>query len=120
MTANTSSIHDRQFVHGSRPLENESPELAGVLQKIVQNAGALLEVSSCSVELSDITGTALVTLAALQKNGLKPRQTRFEFNEGVAGWVAEHREPLVINDVSLDSRFKRLGRTPIGSMMCVP
>src|SRR5207248_9593864 len=120
MTANISSLHDRQFMHAASPLENEPQELVGVLQKIVQNAGALLEVNSCSVALSDITGTALITLAALPKNGHKPRYTRFELNEGVAGWVAEHRTSLVINDVSLDPRFKRLGRTPIGSMMCVP
>ena len=120
MTARISSINNRHFVPGSVPIENESQELAGLLQKIVQNAGALLEVESCSVALFDAIGTALVTLAALQKNGHKPRHTRFKLNEGVAGWVAEHREPLIINDVSLDPRFKRLGRNPIGSMMCVP
>ena len=120
MTANLSSLHDRQFVYGVNPLENESQELVGVLQKIVQNAGALLEVNSCSIALADGTGTTLMTLAAIQKNGHKLRQTRFQLNEGVAGWVAEHRQSLIINDVSLDPRFKRLGRLPIGSMMCVP
>src|SRR5437016_1129752 len=120
MTARISSINNRHFVHSSVPIENESQELAGLLQKIVQNAGALLEVESCSVALFDAIGTALVTQAALQKNGHKPRHTRFKLNEGVAGWVAEHRESLIINDVSLDPRFKRLGRNPIGSMTCVP
>src|SRR5712691_8014430 len=120
MTARISSINNRHFVRSSVPIENESHELAGLLQKIVQNAGALLEVESCSVALFDAIGTALVTLAALQKNGHKPRHTRFKLNEGVAGWVAEHRESLIINDVSLDPRFKRLGRNPIGSIMCVP
>ena len=61
-----------------------------------------------------------VTLAALNKEGHKPRHTRFQKSEGVAGWVAEHREALIINDVSLDPRFKRLGRIPVGSMVCVP
>src|SRR5436853_7767767 len=107
MSGRISSINDPQFVHSSVLIENESQELIGVLQKIVQNAGALLEVGSCSVALSDAKGTALVTLAALQKNGHQPRHTRFELNEGVAGWVAEHREPLIINDVNLDPRFKR-------------
>src|SRR5438270_987853 len=120
MTARISSINNRHFVPSSVPIENESQELAGLLQKIVQNAGALLEVESCSVALFDAIGTALVTQAALQKNVHKPRHTRFKLNEGVAGWVAEHREPLIINNVSLDPRFKRLGRNPIGSMMCVP
>ena len=85
MTARISSINNRRFMHSSVSMENESQELAGLLQKIVQNAGALLEVDSCSVALSDATGSALVTLAALPKNGHKPRHTRFELNEGVAG-----------------------------------
>ena len=120
MTTNISSIHDRQFVSSLASVEGESQELVDVLQKIVYNAGALLEVRNCSVALLDASGTTLVTLAALQRNGRSPRHTRFRHNEGVAGWVAENCEPLVINDVSLDPRFKRLGRTPIGSIMCVP
>ncbi len=120
MTTNISSIHDRQFVSSSASVEGESQELVDVLQKIVYNAGALLEVRNCSIALLDASGSTLVTLAALQKNGRTPRHTRFRLNEGVAGWVAENCEPLVINDVSLDPRFKRLGRTPIGSIMCVP
>ncbi len=120
MTANISFIHDRQFVNNTTLIEGESQELVDVLQKIVQNAGALLDVQNCSVALLDATQTTLVTLAALQKQGQRLRQTRFQLNEGVAGWVAEHREALIINNVSLDQRFKRLGRTPVGSIICVP
>src|SRR5579859_5258736 len=120
MTTNISFVHDRQFVEHGTSIEGESQELVDILHKIVHNAGALLEVRSCSVALLDVSGTALVTLAALQKNGHKPRHTRFRMNEGVAGWVAKQRESLLINDVALDPRFKRLGRVPIGSMMCVP
>jgi PAS domain S-box-containing protein len=120
MTAHISSLYDRQTRNGTAPVEGESQELVDVLQKIVHNAGALLEVSNCSVALLDSAGTTLITLAALQKHGRKPRQTRFRMSEGAAGWVAEHHEALIINDVSLDPRFKRLGRIPIGSMVCVP
>lgn len=120
MTTRIASLDDRQSLNGTSPIELEAQELAEVLQKIVQNAGALLAVNNCSVALLDEPGTSLVTLAALQKEGRKPRYTRFEKGEGVAGWVAEHREALVINDVNRDPRFKRLGRVPVGSMACVP
>lgn len=123
MTINTSSTYDRQsmqFMNETVPIEGASQELVDVLQKIVQNTGALLDVNNCSVALLDHGGTTLVTLAALHKEGYKPRHTRFQKSEGVAGWVAEHREALIINDVSLDPRFKRLGRVPVGSMVCVP
>lgn len=121
MIANSSFVHDRLSTRHILPaVEGEARELVDVLQKIVQNAGALLEVQNCSVALLDKTGETLITLAALQKNGRKARRTRFQLNEGVAGWVAQYREALVIADVSMDPRFKRLGRLPIGSMMCVP
>lgn len=113
------SLSDRQLLPAASG-GSEGQALSGMLQKIVQNAGALLEVQSCSLALADITGSVLVTQAALQKHGQQPRHSRFQLNEGVAGWVAEHRSPLLINDVSSDVRFKRLGRLPIGSMMCAP
>ncbi|MGH2494693.1 MAG: GAF domain-containing protein [Ktedonobacteraceae bacterium] len=120
MTIHTSSRQDSQSLNGMDSIAGASQELVDVLQKIVRNAGALLDVDNCSVALLDAGGSSLVTLAALQKQGRRPRHTRFQPNEGVAGWVAQHREPLIINDVSLDPRFKRLGRAPIGSMVCVP
>ena len=120
MATNLSSRQGSQPLNGAAPIAGASQELVDVLQKIVRNAGALLDVDNCSVALLDAGGSSLVTLAALQKQGRRPRHTRFQQNEGVAGWVAEHREPLIINDVSLDPRFKRLGRAPVGSMVCVP
>lgn len=119
MTVSHSSLSERQL----RPASSggsEGQALSGILQKIVQNAGALLEVQSCSLALADITGSVLVTRAALQKHGQQPRHSRFQLNEGVAGWVAENRSPLLINDVGSDARFKRLGRLPVGSIMCAP
>src|SRR5450755_1270629 len=88
MTANITFIHDRQAVNITTSIEGESQELVDVLQKIVQNTSALLDVQNCSVALLDDTQTTLVTLAALQKHGQLLRQTRFRLNEGVAGGVA--------------------------------
>ena len=129
MTANTSpalptppasSMYEPPSTPGVSPVEIASQELVNVLQKIVENAGALLDVTNCSVALLDAKTSMLVTLATLHKTGYVSRNTRFQMNEGVAGWVAEHREPLIIDDVSLDPRFKKLGRTPVGAMACVP
>lgn len=120
MPINTSSREDSQLGNETGRLSGVSRELVDVLQKIVRNAGDLLDVDNCSVALLDAGESALVTLAALQKEGQQPRHTRFQADEGVAGWVARHREPLIIHDVSRDARFKRLGRVPVGSMVCVP
>jgi len=120
MTVSHSSLSDHLLLSASPANGGEGQALNGVLQKIVQNAGALLEVQNCSLALADITGSVLVTQATLQKPGQQARHSRFQLNEGVAGWVAEHRAPLLINDVASDPRFKRLGRLPVGSMICAP
>ncbi len=120
MTANTSFVPHVRFAHDVTAIAYESQELTKILQKIVQNAGALLNVSDCSLALVDASGATLITLAALLPQEQQPRHTRFRFNEGVAGWVAEHRQSLLLNQAERDPRFKRLGRQSVGSMLCVP
>ena len=119
MTANlSSSMNDRSSMNA--PIEGESQESLDALQRIVQHVGELLEVDDCSIALLDTEGTTLVTLAALQKQGRKTPYTHFQNNEWLAGWAAEHRQALVIDDVSLDPRFKHLGRAVVGSLVCLP
>ncbi len=118
MIIGISTLQDRQS--DTFPREDESRELSDALQRIVENTGALLEVSNCSVTLSDAKGVTVVTQTTQPGQGRSYRSTRFRLNEGIASWVAEHREPLVVNNVRLDPRFKRQGRTAVGSMMCAP
>ena len=115
-----SSLEDRQLGQTPLPDANASGELIDVLYRIVENATTLLEVSNCSVTLSDIEGATVVMRAALGGQGRSPRPTRSRLSEAVVSWVAEHCEPLIINDIHLDPRFKRLGRTLLGSIICVP
>ncbi|HEX6383986.1 MAG TPA: GAF domain-containing protein, partial [Anaerolineae bacterium] len=49
---------------------------------------------------------------------------RLKRGQGIAGWVAEHRQPLIINDVYADKRFYSLVDRQSGfqthSMICIP
>src|SRR6266567_202624 len=120
MTTNTSSMQNSHAGHNTSSGEDEPHTLAGALQRIVQNAGALLEVGNCSITLTGVTGNTVVTRAAFPTPGRPTRHTRFQLNEEETGWVAQYRLPLVINDTCLDPRFKRLEQGPVGSMICVP
>ncbi|HEY7985224.1 MAG TPA: ATP-binding protein [Ktedonobacterales bacterium] len=97
-----------------------NPNLEEILDRLVQNAGMLLEVTSCSVALQDPATGDLVTWSALNVGPDGPRHTRFRPGEGVAGWVALHMRPLIIDDATAEPRFKQLGGNPIGSLLCVP
>ena len=122
MTANiSSSKHDSQAgnTHISLPV-GEMQELDGILQKTVRNVSALLEVDSCSIALLDSEQHRLVTLAAHQNGNHKARHTQFQENHSAASWVAQHREALVINDASHDSRFAYINPAFTGSVASVP
>jgi signal transduction histidine kinase/GAF domain-containing protein len=95
-------------------------DLATILDRLVRNVGQLLDVPSCSVALLDPLTGDLETSSALNPGPDGPRHTRFRPNEGVAGWVAAHMRPLLLDDAAQDPRFKRLGDAQVGSVLCVP
>jgi len=106
--------------NGSSPFEGESRQLIDTLQKIVQHAGALLEVDNCAISLLDAEKNTLMTLATSEEPDGNPRRIHFQTSEDMASWVAAHREALISNDVSLDPRYKQLSPSPKGSLASVP
>lgn len=98
----------------------DAQALTTTLEQLVRNVGELLAVPSVSVALLDSESGDLVTWAALGAGPEGPKRTRFRANEGIAGWVAAHLEPVIVSDVTGDARFKPLGNTSIRSMLCVP
>ncbi len=122
MTTNISTATDDRPSpdNDASPIEGESQLLIDTLQKIVRHAGALLEVDNCTVALLDAERNTLITLATIQEPEGKPRRIHFQTSEDVASWLAEHREALISNDVSLDPRFKKLSQSPKGSIASVP
>jgi signal transduction histidine kinase/GAF domain-containing protein len=98
----------------------DAQPLVAILDRLVQNVGLLLEIPSCSVALLDPHTGDLETCAALSAGPDGLRRTRFRPNEGVAGWVAAHLQPLRLEDAARDPRFKPLGDAQVGSVLCVP
>lgn len=134
MTTNLTSsqrYHRLSPKNGNPVAEGGSRELVDALQAILQNVGnvgnvgklgILLEVESCSVALLDGERNRLETLAVFRKqeHKRKPDHIRFSESKAVGGWVVEHREALIIKDVSVDPHFKNLGSMSTGSIACVP
>jgi signal transduction histidine kinase len=111
---------------GSHPIQSGgsghtmADDLAEALNRIVANAADLLGIRNCSLALLEPTSSTLVTIASVQTPPKGQRRARFHLNEGVAGWVAANLTPAIIDDVSIDARFKALGPYSIGSMICAP
>lgn len=87
------------------------------LDRVVEQAIELLEADRGSIMLLDDDARELVVKAS---RGLdSSREFRVPIGEGIAGWVAEHEEPLVLQDVVSDRRFT--GTDPsVKSALAVP
>ena len=99
-------------------------ELENVLTLIMDQVGRLLKTQSWSLllrdeETGDLTFEIAVSPAAEKLKGMKVAS-----GEGIAGWVSEHGEALVIPDVTRDERFSNqfdiTSSFITQSVLCVP
>jgi GAF domain-containing protein len=94
-----------------------------LLQAIVDVARAILGARASTIMLLDDPAGELI-FEAVAGEGEDLVGWRVPASEGIAGWVAQSREPLVIDDVTHDPRFdveaaRRTGYVPKG-LLAVP
>jgi GAF domain-containing protein len=95
-----------------------------LLQSVVEVARAIFRARAASVFLLDEASDELVFEAVAGEGSENLIGKRFPSSTGVAGWVLVTRQPLVIDDVSSDTRFSREAAEKTGyvpnSLMAVP
>jgi diguanylate cyclase (GGDEF)-like protein len=93
-----------------------------LLSRIAELVCQMVAAKACSVMLLDANRKRLLAKAAYGLRTERMHTLSFAVGEGVAGWVIEHGEPALINDVTTDPRYVALAanQTPIMSMLCVP
>jgi NtrC-family two-component system sensor histidine kinase KinB len=82
-----------------------SLNLDEVLDRILQQTMDYMEVAAASLALLDEATGALEFKVAKGERALEVIGIRLEKGEGIAGWVAEHDEPLVVPNAREDPRF---------------
>ncbi len=101
-------------------------ELNEVLGTIMKKAKPLIKAEAWSILLLDEeTGELIFEKTAGKKEGRKKiKKERLKQGEGIAGWVAQEKIPVVVPDVSKDPRFSGRIDKEIDfrtkSIMCVP
>jgi len=90
----------------SRTLTSEL-RLNRLLRKIVHAAVEVLDASTGSLLIWDPTDNSLVFAVTEggEGEGETLKQRRMPADQGIAGWIFTHRQPVVIEDVSQDERF---------------
>jgi GAF domain-containing protein len=97
-------------------------DLDEVLIRILREATQMLDVETGSVLLADEGTGELVFRVSVQEGRPAHISQRLKAGEGVAGWVAQHGEPLLVRDVHRDPRWYGEVGTSFStrSILCAP
>jgi len=99
-------------------------DVDALLKRIGQSAEQMFLCEASAIMLLDEDKQHLFFKVATGEKGSAVNRFRVKKGEGIAGWVAEHRESLRINDVTTDKRFNAQLDQASGfktrSALCVP
>jgi HD-GYP domain-containing protein (c-di-GMP phosphodiesterase class II) len=105
-------------------LINSTLDPGEVSKRAVEAAVRLLDVEAGSLILIDQESEDLFFEVALGDKGAIVKEFRLKKGQGIAGWVAERGEPVIVQDVQSDPRFFKLvdekSTFTTKDMVCVP
>lgn len=103
---------------------NSSLEIEEIRKRTIEALVELTNSEAGSLLLYDENTEELYFDVAIGKKADKIKTIRLKLGQGIAGWVAQHREVLIINDVQKDPRFFKKADEKSGfitkTMTCVP
>ncbi len=109
---------------GLAMLLNSSLNQREVRREAIEAVISLLDAEVGSLLLVDERTDELFFEVALGEKEKQVKQMRLKMGEGIAGWVAVHDQPALINDVQNDPRYFRRAQTLTNfitrNMVCVP
>ena len=105
-------------------INSKYQDLNALLTHIIGAAMHLSGADAGSLMLADMERQELYFEVALGSKGKDVKKYTVKMGEGIAGWVAQNSKPIIVNDVSSDSRHLRMISNKIGyptnTMMAVP
>jgi diguanylate cyclase (GGDEF)-like protein len=103
---------------------NDKLDPKNVIQTIMDSIRKVIPCEAWSILLMHSNGNELVFEGTRGAAAGKLAFARLKVGEGIAGWVALHREPVIVNDVSRDQRFNstfdHTSRFKTRTILCVP
>lgn len=80
-------------------------DLGELLNIVMTKAEEVMEAEASSVFLIDKSKKELYFITARGEKGKEAKEIRVPMGKGIVGWVAEHGRPLLVPDVTKDSRW---------------
>ncbi|MBI4772363.1 MAG: GAF domain-containing protein, partial [Chloroflexi bacterium] len=100
-------LHELETLHRATLAVVAAPDLEAALQRVAALLADQLEYPHVGIALVDETG-GKVTLQAAQgipTSEWGPAGQGIQVGQGLVGWVAQHGQPLLVNDVTRDPRY---------------
>ncbi|MEZ4528655.1 MAG: SpoIIE family protein phosphatase [Desulfobacterales bacterium] len=117
-------LHKMNFLHEISGKISEIKPLPRLLSDIMESSRAVMNAEASSLLLYDPDENRLHFNITIGDKGPLLQQFSVKMGEGIAGWVAEHRKPLLIRDCYCDPRFNpeidRKTSFRTCSMICIP
>jgi len=98
-------MREMQLLHDVSVAASSGVQLRETLQAVVEAVAAQLELPLVGIEMLDQESRALRIEAAVGYPSNMSIDTLQPLGEGIAGWVVQHGEPLLVPDVRLDPRY---------------
>ena len=99
-------------------------DLDVLLNKIIKHAAIIVKAEAASLLLLDKKKQELYFKANLSEKSKEIEKYRVKIGEGIAGWVAEKGESLIVDDVTKDKRWNKkidiFTKFKTKSIICVP
>lgn len=120
----------QQQIHNWVALNNIAQAIVSTLEEsqvfrsVMENVNLILQVEAGSLLLLDQETGELEFTVTLKGEAARFSPIRLKLGQGIAGWVAQHGEPLLVPDVRHDPRFyaqmDQLTGFRCHSILCVP
>jgi diguanylate cyclase (GGDEF)-like protein len=103
---------------------NDKLDPKDVIETIMDSIRRIIPCEAWSILLMRSDQNELVFEGTRGSAASKLAYARLKVGEGIAGWVALHREPAIVNDVTHDPRFNssfdKASRFKTRAILCVP
>jgi diguanylate cyclase (GGDEF)-like protein len=118
-TRDSAAAHDAELVESYRRLADVFHEvlaeqsLDALLVRIADTLADLVPHGSMTIYEADESQGILTPVLAREDWAEQVLRKRVHFDEGITGWAARRREPVLLNQAHLDPRVKTIPGTPV-------
>lgn len=116
-------LHDLLVFHNVARALTSSLDRDSILRAIMQQMERFFQPETWSLLLVDEVQKDLFYAVAVGHAVAELSEVRVKMGQGIAGWVAEHGETLIVPELGLDPRFTSEAEaraTGVRSVICIP